>query len=43
MFTQPLRQDLLEQAGYGLAVEGGSATDLKISAEEKAKAEKQKK
>lgn len=43
MFTQPLRKDLLEQVGYGLAVEGVSATDLKISAEEKAKAEKQKK
>jgi enoyl-CoA hydratase/carnithine racemase len=43
MFTQPLRKDLLEQVGYGLGVEGVSATDLKISAEEKAKAEKQKK
>lgn len=43
MFTQPLRKDLLEQVGYGLAVEGISATDLKISAEEKAKAENQNK
>ncbi len=40
MFTQPLRKDLLEQVGYGLSVEGASATDLKVSAEEKAKKEK---
>jgi enoyl-CoA hydratase/carnithine racemase len=43
MFTQTLRKDLLEQVGYGLSVEGISATDLKISAEEKAKSEKTKK
>jgi hypothetical protein len=32
-----MRKALLEQVGYGLAVEGISATDLKIAAEEKAK------
>jgi hypothetical protein len=37
MFIAPLRKALLEQVGYGLAVEGISATDLKIAAEEKAK------
>jgi enoyl-CoA hydratase/carnithine racemase len=36
MFTQPLRKELLEQVGYGLAIEGASATDLKIAALEKA-------
>ena len=36
MFTQPLRKELLEQVGYGLAIEGASATDLKIAAMEKA-------
>src|SRR5258708_1403833 len=40
MFTQPLRKDLVEQVGYGLSVEGASDTDLKVSAEEKAKKEK---
>jgi hypothetical protein len=29
MFVAPLRKALLEQVGYGLAVEGISATDLK--------------
>ena len=38
MFTQPLRKELLEQVGYGLAIEGVSATDLKIAALEKATA-----
>jgi enoyl-CoA hydratase/carnithine racemase len=38
MFVAPLRKALLDQVGYGLAVEGISATDLKIAAEEKAKA-----
>jgi hypothetical protein len=37
MFIAPLKKILLEQVGYGLAVEGISATDLKIAAEEKAK------
>jgi enoyl-CoA hydratase/carnithine racemase len=37
MFTLPLRKDLLEDVGYGLAVEGLSAADLRIAAEEKAK------
>lgn len=37
MFIAPLRKALLEQVGYGLAVEGITATDLKIAAEEKAK------
>ena len=36
LFVAPLRKALLEQVGYGLAVEGISATDLKIAAEEKA-------
>lgn len=39
MFTLPLKKELLEQVGYGLAVEGISATDLRIAGEEKAKAE----
>ena len=34
MFIAPLRKALLEQVGYGLAVEGITATDLKIAAEE---------
>lgn len=38
MFVAPLRKALLEEVGYGLAVEGITATDLKIAAEEKAKA-----
>lgn len=38
MFALPLRKALLEEVGYGLAVEGITATDLKIAAEEKAKA-----
>ena len=42
MFADNLRKALLEQVGYGLAVEGISATDLKISAEQKAKADKKK-
>lgn len=37
MFIAPLRKALLEQVGYGLAVEGITATDLRIAAEEKAK------
>jgi enoyl-CoA hydratase/carnithine racemase len=37
MFIAPLRKALLEQVGYGLAVEGITATDLKIAAEERAK------
>ncbi|MGN8059850.1 enoyl-CoA hydratase/isomerase family protein [Pedobacter sp. 22163] len=37
MFADDLRKDLLQQVGYGLAVEGISATDLKVAAEEKAK------
>jgi enoyl-CoA hydratase/carnithine racemase len=37
MFVAPLRKALLEQVGYGLAVEGITATDLRIAAEEKAK------
>lgn len=37
MFVAPLRKALLEQVGYGLAVEGITATDLKFAAEEKAK------
>lgn len=37
MFVAPLRKALLEQVGYGLAVEGITATDLKIAAAEKAK------
>lgn len=36
MFIAPLRKALLEQVGYGLAVEGITATDLKIAAQEKA-------
>lgn len=36
MFIAPLRKALLEQVGYGLAVEGITATDLKIAAEERA-------
>lgn len=43
MFVLPLRKALLEQVGYGLAVEGISATDLKIAGEEKAKADAAKK
>ncbi|KAA2243398.1 enoyl-CoA hydratase/isomerase family protein [Chitinophaga agrisoli] len=35
MFVAPLRKALLEQVGYGLAVEGITATDLRIAAEEK--------
>ncbi|HXB10240.1 MAG TPA: enoyl-CoA hydratase/isomerase family protein [Puia sp.] len=31
MFTQPLRRDLLDQVGFGLSIEGVSATDLKMS------------
>ena len=38
MFALPLKKALLEQVGYGLAVEGISATDLRIAGEEKAKA-----
>lgn len=38
MFALPLRKALLEDVGYGLAVEGVTATDLRIAAEEKAKA-----
>jgi len=38
MFALPLKKELLEQVGYGLAVEGISATDLRIAAEERAKA-----
>lgn len=38
MFTLPLRKALLEEVGYGMSVEGISATDLKIAGEEKAKA-----
>ncbi|RIV19375.1 enoyl-CoA hydratase/isomerase family protein [Fibrisoma montanum] len=34
MFTQSLKRDFLEQVGYGMALEGISATDLKIAAEE---------
>jgi len=37
MFADNLRKDLLEQVGYGLGVEGVTATDLKVAAEEKAK------
>jgi len=37
MFIAPLRKALLEQVGYGLAVEGISATALKVTAEEQAK------
>jgi enoyl-CoA hydratase/carnithine racemase len=37
IFTQRLRKDLLEDVGCGLAVEGLSAADLRIAAEEKAK------
>lgn len=37
MFIAPLRKALLEQVGYGLAVEGVTATDLRIAAEENAK------
>jgi len=32
MFVAPLRKALLEQVGYGLAVEGISATDLRMTA-----------
>ena len=35
MFIAPLRKALLEQVGYGLAVEGITATDLRIAAKEK--------
>ncbi len=38
MFALPLKKALLEQVGYGLAVEGISATDLRIAGEEKASA-----
>jgi enoyl-CoA hydratase/carnithine racemase len=38
MFVLPLRKALLDEVGYGLAVEGITATDLKIAGEEKAKA-----
>ncbi|WP_040005271.1 enoyl-CoA hydratase/isomerase family protein [Fibrisoma limi] len=34
VFTQNLKRDFLEQVGYGMALEGISATDLKIAAEE---------
>lgn len=37
IFAQPLKRELLEQVGYGLALEGISATDLKVAAELKAK------
>jgi enoyl-CoA hydratase/carnithine racemase len=37
MFIQRLRKDLLEEVGYGLAVEGLSAAGLRIAAEEKAR------
>jgi enoyl-CoA hydratase/carnithine racemase len=40
MFVLPLRKALLEEVGYGMSVEGISATDLRIAGEEKAKAEK---
>jgi len=40
MFIAPLRKALLEQVGYGLAVEGISATALKVTAEEQAKQNK---
>lgn len=33
MFIAPLRKALLEQVGYDLAVEGITATDLRIAAE----------
>ncbi|WP_461052779.1 enoyl-CoA hydratase/isomerase family protein [Spirosoma arcticum] len=36
MFVLPLRKALLEQVGYGLAVEGITATDLKSAAEAQA-------
>jgi enoyl-CoA hydratase/carnithine racemase len=39
MFALPLKKDMLEQVGYGLALEGISATDLKIAAQEKAAAQ----
>jgi enoyl-CoA hydratase/carnithine racemase len=39
MFVAPLRKALLDEVGYGLAVEGITATDLRIAAEEKAAAE----
>ena len=32
MFTQELKRDVLEQVGHGLALEGISATDLKVAA-----------
>jgi hypothetical protein len=32
MFTQQLKRDMLEQVGHGLALEGISATDLKVAA-----------
>lgn len=37
VFAQPLKREVLEQVGYGLALEGISATDLKVAAELKAK------
>jgi enoyl-CoA hydratase/carnithine racemase len=37
MFVAPLRKALLEEVGYGLAVSGITATDLKFTAEESAK------
>jgi enoyl-CoA hydratase/carnithine racemase len=37
MFVAPLRKALLEEVGYGLAVSGITATDLKVTAEEKAR------
>ncbi len=37
VFAQPLKRELLEQVGYGLALEGISATDLKVAGELKAK------
>jgi hypothetical protein len=36
MFAMDLKRKLLEQVGYGLAVEGISATDLRTQAAEKA-------